>query len=128
MALVGSLDSQLAQKRTELATMSQTYQPDAPQLTGLRREIAALEAERARAVQRAMSTPGEQASGHQIEAQAVLMDYEFAQQGYMTASSGCGKRSSPSPSTIANMWSPMCRRASRSNPTGGADWAMFSPC
>ncbi|WP_262422535.1 hypothetical protein [Brevundimonas denitrificans] len=27
MALVGSLDSQLAQKRTELATMSQTYQP-----------------------------------------------------------------------------------------------------
>ncbi|MFN3536471.1 MAG: hypothetical protein ACK4Y4_03395 [Brevundimonas sp.] len=85
MALVGSLDSQLAQKRTELATMSQTYQPDAPQLTGLRREIGALEAERARAVQRAMSTPGEQASGRQIEAQAVLMDYEFAQQAYTTA-------------------------------------------
>ena len=85
MALVGSLDTQLAQKRTELATMSQTYQPDAPQLTGLRREIAALEAERARAVQRAMSTPGEQASGRQIEAQAVLMDYEFAQQAYTTA-------------------------------------------
>jgi capsular polysaccharide transport system permease protein len=85
MALVGSLDSQLAQKRTELATMSQTYQPDAPQLTGLRREIAALEAERVRAVQRAMSTPGEQASGRQIEAQAVLMDYEFAQQAYTTA-------------------------------------------
>ncbi|MFN3816865.1 hypothetical protein [Brevundimonas sp.] len=85
MALVGSLDGQLAQKRTELATMSQTYQPDAPQLTGLRREIAALEAERARAVQRAMSTPGEQASGRQIEAQAVLMDYEFAQQAYTTA-------------------------------------------
>lgn len=85
MALVGSLDAELAQKRTELATMSQTYQPDAPQLTGLRREIAALEAERARAVQRAMSTPGEQASGRQIEAQAVLMDYEFAQQTYVTA-------------------------------------------
>jgi len=85
MALVGSLDTQLAQKRTELATMSQTYQPDAPQLTGLRREIAALEAERARAVQRAMATPGEQASGRQIEAQAVLMDYEFAQQAYTTA-------------------------------------------
>ncbi|MFN4297167.1 MAG: hypothetical protein ACK4FB_10025 [Brevundimonas sp.] len=85
MALVGSLDAQLAQKRTELATMSQTYQPDAPQLTGLRREISALEAERALAVQRAMSTPGEQASGRQIEAQAVLMDYEFAQQSYTTA-------------------------------------------
>ena len=85
MALVGSIDTQLAEKRTELATMSQTYQPDAPQLTGLRREIAALEAERARAVQRAMSTPGEQASGRQIEAQAVLMDYEFAQQAYVTA-------------------------------------------
>lgn len=85
MALVGSIDSQLAQKRTELATMSQTYQPDAPQLTGLRREIAALEAERARAVQRAMSTPGEQASGRQIEAQAVLMDYEVAQQAYISA-------------------------------------------
>lgn len=85
MALVGNLDSQLAQKRTELATMSQTYQPDAPQLTGLRREIAALETERARAVQRAMSTPGEQASGRQIEAQALLMDYEFARQAYTTA-------------------------------------------
>ena len=85
MALVGSIDTQLAETRTELATMSQTYQPDAPQLTGLRREIAALEAERARAVQRAMSTPGEQASGRQIEAQAVLMDYEFAQQAYVTA-------------------------------------------
>ena len=85
MALVGNLDSQLAAKRTELATMIQTYQPDAPQLTGLRREIAALEAERARAVQQAMTTPGEQASGRQIEAQAVLMDYEFAQQAYMRA-------------------------------------------
>ena len=85
MALVGSIDGQLAQKRTELATMSQTYQPDAPQLTGLRREIAALEAERERAVQRAMSTPGEQASSRQIEAQAVLMDYEFAQQAYTAA-------------------------------------------
>lgn len=85
MALVGNLDAQLAQKRTELATMSQTYQPDAPQLTGLRREIAALEAERTRAVQRAMSTPGEQATGRQIEAQAVLMDYEFAQQAYVAA-------------------------------------------
>ena len=85
MALVGSLDSQLAAKRTELATMSQTYQPDAPQLAGLRREIAALEAERARAIQGAMSTPGEQASGRQIEAQAVLMDYEFAQQAYTAA-------------------------------------------
>jgi capsular polysaccharide transport system permease protein len=85
MALVGSIDSQLAQKRTELATMSQTYQPDAPQLTGLQREIAALETERARAVQRAMSTPGEQASSRQIEAQAVLMDYEVAQQAYAAA-------------------------------------------
>ena len=85
MALVGSIDGQLAQKRTELATMSQTYQPDAPQLTGLRREIAALEAERARAVERAMSTPGEQASERQIEAQAVLMDYEVAQQAYVVA-------------------------------------------
>lgn len=85
MALVGNIDGQLAQKRTELATMSQTYQPDAPQLTGLRREIAALEAERARAVQRAMSTPGEQATGRQIEAQAVLLDYEVAQQAYVAA-------------------------------------------
>lgn len=85
MALVGSIDSQLAQKRTELATMSQTYQPDAPQLAGLRREIAALEVERARAVQAALSTPGEQAAGGQIEAQAVLMDYEVAQQAYVAA-------------------------------------------
>ncbi len=85
MGLVGSLDAQLAAKRTELATLSQTYQPDAPQLTGLRREIAALEAERARAVQQALSTPGERAAGGQIEAQAVLMDYQVAQQAYVAA-------------------------------------------
>ena len=85
MALVGSLDSQLAAKRIELATMTQIYQPDAPQLAGVRREISALEAERARAVRQAMATPGEQASGLQIEAQAVLMDYEFARQTYTTA-------------------------------------------
>ncbi|RZJ95848.1 MAG: hypothetical protein EON88_09315 [Brevundimonas sp.] len=85
VALVGNLDAQLAQKRTELAASSQTYQPDAPQLTGLRREIAALEAERARAVSRAVSAPGEGATDAQLEAQSVLMDYEFAQRAYQSA-------------------------------------------
>ncbi|WP_122467515.1 MULTISPECIES: hypothetical protein [Brevundimonas] len=83
--LVGALDSQLAAKRTELASATQIYQPSAPQIRQLRQEIAALEGERARAVSAAMSSPGEGAAAGQIEAQAVLMDYEFAQTAYQSA-------------------------------------------
>src|SRR5690606_4969879 len=39
----------------------------------------------ARAVQRAMSAPGERANERQIGAPAVPMDCEFAQQSYVTA-------------------------------------------
>lgn len=85
LALVGSLDSQLAEKRTELATARETFQPGAPQLAGLEREIQALEAERARAVERALQAPGEKAAGGEIEAQSLLLDYQVAQQSYQTA-------------------------------------------
>lgn len=85
LALVGSLDGRLAEKRTELATARETFQPGAPQLSGLEREIQALEAERARAVERALRAPGERAAGGEIEAQSLMLDYQVAQQSYQTA-------------------------------------------
>jgi len=85
LALVGSLDGRLAEKRTELATARETFQPNAPQLAGLEREIEALETERARAVERALRAPGERATGSEIEAQSLMLDYQVAQQSYQTA-------------------------------------------
>lgn len=85
LSLVGSLDASLAEKRTQLATARETYQPGAPQLSGLEREIEALETERARAVDRALQAPGERAAGGEIEAQSLLLDYQVAQQSYQVA-------------------------------------------
>lgn len=85
IGLVGSIESQLSQKRAELATARQTFQPSAPQLTGMQREIVALEAERDRAVSRAMTAPGERAASTEIEAQSLLLDYQTAQTQYQTA-------------------------------------------
>ena len=85
IALVGQLEGQLAQKRADLATARQTYQVGAPQLTGIEREIVALEAERDHAVQRAMQAPGERAAAGEIEAQGLLVDYQVAQQAYQAA-------------------------------------------
>ena len=85
IALVGQLDAQLAAKRTELASATQTYQPNAPQLAALRREIAALETERQQAVNNALQAPGSEAVGGEIEAQAVLLDYQAAQAAYQAA-------------------------------------------
>lgn len=85
MRLVGSLDSDLARKRAELAMATQTFQPGAPQLLGLQREVAALEAERARAVESALRAPGERAAGGEIEAQSLMLDYQTAQRGYESA-------------------------------------------
>ncbi len=85
IALVGQIEGQLAQKRADLATRRQTFQEGAPQLTGLEREIVALEAERDRAVNRAMSAPGERAASTEIEAQSLLLDYQTAQQQLLGA-------------------------------------------
>lgn len=85
IGLVGNIEAQLAQKRAELATARETYQPGAPQLTGVQREIVALEAERDRAIQRALQAPGERAASGEIEAQSLLVDYQSAQAEYQAA-------------------------------------------
>jgi capsular polysaccharide transport system permease protein len=85
VALVGQLDTRLAEKRTELAVQSQTFQPTAPQIQALQREINALETERQQAINRALAAPGEAAAGGEVEAQAMLFDYQFAQQAYQAA-------------------------------------------
>lgn len=85
IALVGSLDAQLATKRTEMAAASQIYQPNSPQMQAFRREIGALETERQRAVSNALEAPGEAVVGGDIEARAMLLDYEVAQQAYQQA-------------------------------------------
>lgn len=82
IALVGSIEAQLSTRRTALATMRETYQPNAPQIVGLEREIAALEAERDRAVARSARAPGERAAEGDIEAQSLLLDFQTAQTMY----------------------------------------------
>lgn len=85
LTLVGGIDTQLAALRTEHATMLQTFQPDSPQAKAVESKIAALEAERARAVGRALAAPGETLANSEVEARALLLDYEFAQRNYHTA-------------------------------------------
>lgn len=85
LQLVGGIDTQLAALRAEHATMLQTFQPNAPQVQAVTSKIAALEAERARAVERALSAPGENLANTEVEARALLLDYEFAQRAYHTS-------------------------------------------
>lgn len=85
LGLVGGIDTQLAALRAEHAAMLQTFQPGSPQAQAVQGKIAALEAERARAVGRALSAPGENMANSEIEARALLLDYEFAQRTYHTA-------------------------------------------
>ncbi len=85
LGLVGGIDTQLAALRAEHAAMLQTFQPNSPQAQAVQGKIAALEAERARAVGRALSAPGENLANSEIEARALLVDYEFAQRTYHTA-------------------------------------------
>lgn len=85
LGLVGGIDTQLAALRAEHATMLQTFQPDSPQVRAIQSKISALEAERARAVGRALRAPGENMANSEIEARALLLDYEFAQRTYHTA-------------------------------------------
>ena len=85
IGLVGSIEGQLAQRRTALATMRETYQPGAPQIVGMEREIAALEAERDRAVARSARAPGETAAAEDIDAQSLLLQFQTAQTMYQDA-------------------------------------------
>src|SRR5690606_13772270 len=61
------------------------FQPGAPQLLGLQGEVAALEAERTRAIESALRAPGERAAGGEIEAQSLMLDYQTAQRFYESA-------------------------------------------
>jgi capsular polysaccharide transport system permease protein len=85
LGLVGGLDSQIAQLRAEYASMLQTFQPSSAQAQAVQGKINALEAERQRAVERALSAPGENLATTEVEARAILLDYEFAQRAYHTA-------------------------------------------
>lgn len=85
LSLVGGLDTQIAQLRAEYAAMLQTFQPSSAQAQALQGRINALEAERQRAVERALSAPGNNLATTEVEARAILLDYEFAQRAYHTA-------------------------------------------
>ena len=85
LSVVGGLDAQIAQLRAEHAAMLQTFQPTSPQAQAVASKIAALEAERQRNVERALSAPGTGLATTEVEARALLLDYEFAQRAYHTA-------------------------------------------
>jgi capsular polysaccharide transport system permease protein len=84
-SLAGSIESQLVARRTALATLRETYQPNAPQVVGLEREIAALEREQQRAIAAGRQAPGERAAASDIEAQTLLINFETAQATYQQA-------------------------------------------
>lgn len=85
LTLVGGLDTQIANLRAEHAAMLQTFQPNSAQAVAVQSKINALEAERQRAIERALSAPGEGLANTEVEARAILLDYEFSQRAYFAA-------------------------------------------
>ena len=85
VALVGSIDAQLANLKVSQAAVQAAFQPNAPQATAVQQQIANLEAQRAQQIAKAKAAPGSSQATHDIEVQAALLDYQFAQKNYFAA-------------------------------------------
>lgn len=85
VSLVGSIDNQLATLKVSQAAVQAAFRPDAPQSKAVESQIADLEKQRAAAVAKARTAPGPPAAEHDVEVQAALMDYQFAQKNYFAA-------------------------------------------
>jgi capsular polysaccharide transport system permease protein len=85
VSLVGQIDSQLATLKVSQAAVQAAFQPDAPQSKTIQQQIASLEAQRIAAMAQAKSAPGSPQAEHDIQVQAALLDYQFAQKNYFAA-------------------------------------------
>ncbi len=87
VALVGQIDTQLATLRVQEAGLQAAFQANAPQVKAVAQQIAQLEAQRAAEVAKAKSAPGAPQAEHDVQVQAALLDYQFAQKNYFAAES-----------------------------------------
>lgn len=87
VTLVGQIDAQLATLRVQQAGIQAAFQSNAPQAKSIAQQIAQLEAQRAAQIAKAKAAPGGPQAEHDIQVQAALLDYQFAQKNYFAAES-----------------------------------------
>ena len=87
VALVGQIDTQLASLKVSQAAVQAAFNPSAPQAKSVQSQIATLEAERTKEIAKAKASPGASQAEHDVEVQAALLDYQFAQKNYFAAES-----------------------------------------
>ena len=87
VALVGQIDTQLATLKVSQAAVQASFNPGAPQAKSVESQIASLESQRAAEIAKAKSAPGASQAEHDVEVQAALLDYQFAQKNYFAAES-----------------------------------------
>ncbi|MBA3810169.1 MAG: hypothetical protein H0X27_00690 [Caulobacteraceae bacterium] len=85
VSLVASIDSQLATLKVSQAAVQAAFQPTAPQAKAVQQQIANLEAQRTQQIAKAKAAPGESQASHDVQLQAALLDYQFAQKNYFAA-------------------------------------------
>jgi capsular polysaccharide transport system permease protein len=87
VALVGQIDAQLAILKVSQAAVQASFNPNAPQAKSLQAQIATLEGQRTSEMAKAKASPGPSQAEHDVEVQAALLDYQFAQKNYFAAES-----------------------------------------
>ena len=87
VALVGQIDTQLATLKVSQAAVQASFNPNAPQSKSVAEQIANLEAQRTKEIAQAKTAPGTSQAEHDVEVQAALLDYQFAQKNYFAAES-----------------------------------------
>jgi len=85
VSLVGQIDSQIASLKVSQAAVEAAFKPNAPQTLALKEQIANLEAQRTTAESQAKAAPGSPQAEHDVQVQAALLDYQFAQKNYFAA-------------------------------------------
>lgn len=87
VALVGQIDTQLATLQVQQAGVQAAFQANAPQAKALAQQIAQLQTQRTAEIAKAKAAPGAPQAEHDVQVQAALLDYQFAQKNYFAAES-----------------------------------------
>ena len=87
VTLVGSIDSQLATLKVSQAAVQAQFLPNAPQSKTIEQQIASLESQRNAAMAKAQASPGPSQAEHDVQVQAAVLNYQFAQKNYFAAES-----------------------------------------
>jgi capsular polysaccharide transport system permease protein len=85
VSLVSQIDTQIATLKVSEAAVEAAFKPNAPQTLALKEQIANLEAQRVVAESEAKAAPGGPQAEHDVQVQAALLDYQFAQKNYFAA-------------------------------------------